>query len=367
MAEIDELVRIGYANFDWSEFRDAENHPTFGGSGWYRLGMPAEWLKRNGVDVVIGKDLGQVKGTGELVLFDWNDEPHGGLDVVVIGRWMQSHSPEVVRRARACGQVVIGDVDDWYDGLLPSNGAWGASHPRRNKHDNRDHYRAMLGACTGLTCSTPFLTGKMRQINERAVLVRNAIDLERWTQRRVEGKPVVGWVGGVPWRSGDLETAPIGEWLAENGVGFFHGGHVEHETIATAASLLAIDEERVKCTSMPMRSILNYPAFFGRFNIGIVPLRDVGFNEAKSCIKGMEYAASGIPFVASSLPDYAYARANGVGTTAKRYKDWIRELNRLLDPDERKARGEQNRHNVAAFDIDIMWPAWKSAYENLSR
>lgn len=359
-------MRIGFANFDWSDFRDGQGKPTYGGSGWYRLGMPAEWLKRNGMDVVVGKDIGMTAGTNELVLRDLDGELHGGLDVLVVGRWMDAHAAECIRLARAGGQVIIGDVDDWYDGLLPSNAAWKSSHPRQNPQSNRDHYRAMLGACTGLTCSTPFLVGQMEKINRNVRLVRNAIDLERWKTHKLDGPPIVGWVGAVPWRSGDLECAPIGSWIEANDVRFFHGGHIAHPNVPSAASLLGCTDN-VRTSTMPMQSILRYPSLFSRFNIGIVPLRDVGFNEAKSAIKGIELSAAGIPFVASALPDYAFARANGLGTTAKRYKDWIREMNRLLDPDERVRLGARNRHNVAAFDIDIMWPAWKRAYEEISR
>lgn len=354
-------MKIGFYNTDWSNFRDAENHRTYGGSGWYRLGMPYEYLQRNNVDVCMGDEMGIVQETCELIIKDNTGAWHGGLDVVVIGRWMDEHAADCVRYARSAGQVVIGDVDDWYDGLLPSNGAWGASHPRRNESSNRNHYRAMLAACSGLTCSTPFLVEKMRLINERCVLVRNAIDLERWKVADLSDPPIVGWVGGVPWRSGDLEAVPIGQWCNDNDVAFFHGGHVGGQQ--TAAEKLGI---RTTVKTLPMQSIQRYPRLFTKFNIGIVPLRDVGFNHAKSCVKGMEYAASGLPFIASSLPDYGFAAAHGVGQTARRWRDWQRALNRLLDVDERRRQGALNREAVTAFDMADRWHVWRDVYEEIA-
>ncbi len=46
---------------------------------------------------------------------------------------------------------------------------------------------------------------------------------------------------------------------------------------------------------------------FIRCTVGIAPLVDRPFNRSKSWIKGLEYSAFGLPFVASPLPGSAQA------------------------------------------------------------
>ena len=46
----------------------------------------------------------------------------------------------------------------------------------------------------------------------------------------------------------------------------------------------------------PLMIAENYPKMF-TFDVGVVPLQQNLFNDCKSWIKGIEYAAAGIPFV----------------------------------------------------------------------
>jgi hypothetical protein len=87
-------------------------------------------------------------------------------------------------------------------------------------------------------------------------------------------------------------------------------------------------------------------------DIGIVPLRDTPFNRAKSAIKGLEYAAAGVPFIAQNLDSYASLRNDlGVGRIAKRPTDWIRHIKELLDVDIRREEAARNRLQIASCDI----------------
>jgi hypothetical protein len=42
-------------------------------------------------------------------------------------------------------------------------------------------------------------------------------------------------------------------------------------------------------------------------HVGLVPLTRGPFNEAKSYLKGLEYAAAGIPFIATPTEEYQVA------------------------------------------------------------
>jgi hypothetical protein len=74
-----------------------------------------------------------------------------------------------------------------------------------------------------------------------------------------------------------------------------------------------------------------YGDLFERIDIGMVPLADIPFNQAKSAIKGLEYTASGIPFVAAGLPEYQRLADMGVGRVANNPVEWQEQLGALLN------------------------------------
>jgi hypothetical protein len=78
------------------------------------------------------------------------------------------------------------------------------------------------------------------------------------------------------------------------------------------------------------------------FDIGIVPLNDIPFNHAKSSIKGLEYASSGIPFVAQGLPEYQRLADMGVGRVANTPDEWRTHMTELLAFKTRKRDAAMN-------------------------
>jgi hypothetical protein len=357
-------MRIGYVSLDWSALTDDQGNYTAGGAGWYRCAVPAGAFNENGLFAVHGPSLGRLP-SGEFILEGWDGQPHGSLDVIVMQRIMHEALIEPIKKARATGQVIINDCDDWYDGLDPTNIAFRSTHPRTNRHVNRDHYRSILAASSGLTVSTPYLASRLERLNSNIVVVENAIDLSRWEFRDVgDENPVIGWAGATSFRSHDLEELKgiLGPFCEKHGVPFHHGGH--HQRCVSAPELLGLPET-VETSAEPMCAIFDYPTIMDSFNIGIIPLRDTPFNHAKSDIKGLEYGARGIPFVASPSPAYVELAERGAGSVARRPKDWIRELGRLLDPDHRRSAGKAARSAAEARDIQLLWTQWLSAYSDI--
>jgi hypothetical protein len=119
----------------------------------------------------------------------------------------------------------------------------------------------------------------------------------------------------------------------------------------TFASKLGIDESLV--TVKQMVDAEDYPSLL-TMDIGIVPLNKTPFNMAKSDIKGLEYAASGIPFIAQDLDSYVNLyKTLGVGVIAKSPIDWIKSIKRLCDPKVREELGAPMREQIASRDINI--------------
>lgn len=335
-------MKIGIASADWSNtIKDENGHPVWGGSGWARFGQYASLLPYT---VVQGSLISQRDVFG---VRDWDGVDHFDCDVLFMQRYMFENVARILRASKGTGQVVINDVDDWYWGLRPSNSAFLLSHPKFNEEENVNHYSSIVGNSTAVTVSTPYLLERLRsKVKGDLVLQTNYVDLSRFKPRQhTDGLPLIGWVGSTAHRSGDLEILKgILPPLHREGYGFHHSGHLEgRRSFRDATGVLA--------STLPLVAPSLYPESFV-FDIGIVPLCDTPFNEAKSYIKGLEYAASGIPFVASDVGEYRRLHDEfGLGRIAKNGKDWRRHIKQLSDPAIRAEEAARNLELVRQFDI----------------
>lgn len=358
-------MKIGFLTADWGTLLDAEKRKVLfpGGSGWYRVHLPAMELAKNGHEVVIAEQV--ATSDDGLVLMDWEtNEEHGDCDVIIMQRIMNDFGLALIDCAHQAGQKIVNDVDDWYWGLHPANNAYSATDPKTNPKCNRDIYKDILVASDLVTVSTPFLEHKISEWRDGVVLTRNAIDLERWNVSPQREEPIIGWVGATSHRSGDLETLKgvLGPFIERNDLSFHHGGW--NPGFPHACELLDVDVNRSKSTPMCMINV--YPQQFEFFDVGLVPLNKIDFNQAKSFIKGLEYAASGKPFVAQDTEEYKYlSREIGLGRTAKKGNNWTKHLTELLDYDLRVEEAERNRKLVEQFDIADRWLDWEKAYSSI--
>lgn len=264
------------------------------------------------------------------------DKAVHGWNILVFKLVMRRELAEKVRTAQAMGQKIVVDIDDFFEGLEPTNRAYAATDPKLNPDNNRDHYIKMIYEADAVITSTPFLYDYYSQHRDNVFLVRNGIDINRWKRRKDVSKksPAVGWVGATPWRSSDLEILKpyFGKYIEKNKLKFHHSGHTQNAPLASDQAGV----KHIHSTIMPMAPIMDYPKLFTPVDIGIVPLNNVPFNHAKSFIKGLEYAAAGVPFIATGLPEYQYLADMGVGRIANTQEEWEYHLNELLDPIMRK-------------------------------
>lgn len=282
-------------------------------------------------------------------------------------RYMHANADVAIRQARACGQVIINDVDDLLWNMPVTNAAWRAVHPGVHPEANINHYRKILAASSIVTVSTPHLRESAHAFVHDAPIevVRNAIDLRRFVPHEHEEPPRLGWTGVLSHRSNDVEQVAypvkrvLGEGYAKQ---FVHCGAVGDQRIW---QLLGVDEDRV--AEHPMVPIDQWPHQLRHFDVGVVPLNGVAFNHAKSCIKGMEYAASGIPFISSDADEYAWLYCtHGIGRLARKPKHWLTHLRALADPDVRTAEAREQREKIRTLDIATRWREWESLYLSAS-
>ncbi|HMM95397.1 hypothetical protein [Phycicoccus sp.] len=355
-------MKIAYITADWGRTPDG----TFkipGGASWVRLHTPARYLERAGHHIVFAQQVAAFHND-KLVPLNMDDVPLMlDPDVVVLQRWMHRDAPDAIRAARAAGQVVLQDVDDWFWGLDPRNQAHAATDPRRFPDANRDHYRAAIEASTAVTVSTEFLAKRIRERwGVTTHLLPNAIDRLMWVQQDVrdtDRELVVGWTGSLSHRSGDLETlrGVLGPYLDDVAGTFVHHGVTPYDR-DTAGQRIGLSDNQIG-PSKPLARPEDFPDNVAGFDIGIVPLTDQPFNHAKSWIKGLEYAAAGIPFVAQRTREY---QKLGAGILASTPSEWRAALDQLTDPAERTRVRDIGLAAAAEQSIATRWREWEDVY-----
>lgn len=276
---------------------------------------------------------------------------------LVMHRW----TPKQIELAQNLGQRIYVDIDDDYESLTEANKAYEITHPDNNPNVNREHYKKVILAADVVTVSTPRLHDIWSQRRNNVILVRNGVNLQQFHPApKPEHKPVLGWVGATDYRNNDLEQ--LRDWLPdlleEHDLAFHHAGHSPDSP--TFAELTGVDPRRI--TTSPILPITRYSEGF-RFDIGLVPLSDIPFNHAKSNIKGLEYAAAGIPFVASDLPEYRLLHESGAGRIAQTADDWITHILGFLDYRTRRYEARIAREIVAEYwSIEARAEEWNQAF-----
>jgi hypothetical protein len=106
-----------------------------------------------------------------------------------------------------------------------------------------------------------------------------------------------------------------------------------------------------------------YPYGVTLFGIGVAPLADTRFNRAKSRLKPLEYAALGVPWVGSPLPDYVALHRQGCGLIADRPRAWEGILRRLArNASQRRELSLAGREVAARNTIEDHARDWLDAW-----
>jgi len=103
------------------------------------------------------------------------------------------------------------------------------------------------------------------------------------------------------------------------------------------------------------------------FDIGLAPLVPSQFNRSKSAIKALEYAALGIPVIASDLAPYQPFVIDGVtGFLVSKDHEWEARLRDLThDHAMREQMGAAAKAHARKWSIDEGWKLWADAYKTL--
>lgn len=358
-------------------------------SAWYRLRFPGIALRKQfgwtvvepqGILTAVpddGKGKAQLKrlrlygrwepdGQGKMRCVEALEDQLLSLDFdVLVMHQRREPFDEVIRQLRAQGKRVLIDSDDpWFD--LP---VWNPGS--RMTRDELVAMAAQLRACDGLSVATPALARMYGGFQPNTRVIRNRLDWGMWADttpvyERPSRRVRVGWMGDTFWRKGDLKVLRdcVRPWLLE---------HPEVEFVAAGDprthDLVGVPEsQRVSVAEVEFdnRDLADITA---TFDIGLVPLdmstkKARSLNECKSHLKGLEYNACGVPFVATPTESYRwYLEDGGAGLLAANPAQWREALTDLLDDAYRGQLGREGR--IAAREHSIQgaadeWADWLS-------
>ncbi len=350
-------MKIGFASNDWSRsMLTSTGLPVMGGSGHIRIGQYIAPIRKKGIEVALGI-LAHNAATGTFGIHSWdNSGDHFDCDVIVMQRYMHKNVLNDMQKAQSRGQIIIQDIDDWYWGLSEKNAAYDISNPIKNPVENTEWYKKIIKASDGVIASTPFLRDRMLEWNDHVALHTNYVNTKQYANvppftDSPAGKLVVGWMGSTAHRSGDLEILrPHINKISEFSV-FHHTGHVDHHTFPNFNRQIGVSGGIVS-TSPFLPPYQLQDGFL--FQAGIVPLTDIPFNHAKSYIKGLEYAAAGVPFVCSWSPQYEELTSeHGIGFMATEPSEYVELLKDLKNQRYRNKVAADIKKKVKRFDVSV--------------
>lgn len=314
-----------------------------GGCGMYRMYWPAQTLIKQGFNVTIAEpdDAALIRA----------DE----FDIIVIQRPLRQLMHEHVKRMQAAGITVVVDIDDDFSCIHPNNVNYKAFHPAYNKVSNWNHLAATCRIADLVTVTTPALARRYGSHGRVAVLPNYVpewyLDIEAKRNLNV----TLGWSGSTETHPDDLEVTrgAVPTVLRNSDTSLRIIG-----TGRGVAKALRLDTEPEATGWKDING--DYQTAVASLDVGMVPLDQSAFNDAKSWLKGLEFASLGVPFVASETGPYTQLHSLGVGELATNHRDWRNKLLNLATNDAyRKELSEQGKD--AAKKLTLEANAWRWA------
>lgn len=210
-----------------------------------------------------------------------------------------------------------------------------------------------------VTCSTEALAAVVRRFNPNVTVLGNCVHegllaMDRPRRERV----TAGWAGGTSHNLDWKYAAPlVRRFIDRNPQADFHFIGADYSPLV-----------RRDCRHTAWQpDVWDFYAGID-FDIGIAPLAGARtFNRCKSHLKALEYAALGIPVVASAGEAYGSFVEHGVtGFLVRGDHEWDRYLRDLVNDEAmRSEMGAAGRKLAAGWTIQARWQDWERAYEGV--
>ncbi|MDW5596219.1 hypothetical protein VSS74_17860 [Conexibacter stalactiti] len=312
------------------------------GSSYYRVYDPLQELLRRGHSVQLTTETVDV--TDDVL----------AADVVFLHRYQDAPTQKILRQLRTAGVPIVWDHDDNV-----------ANAPERRRGGLRSQevaagLRAMVGLADVITTTNELLAAQYREAGARQVCVVPNFLPRGFDEVRPSTRPGELRIGWIAWadHKRDWQALRLREVFREL---LEERPEVVVENVGPFD--LGLGHERYEHTRE-----VEFPLLAGRiarFDVGIAPLADSPFNRGRSDIKLKEYAAFGIPWLASPIGPYV-GLGEREGGLLVADDEWPAALRRIVtDAKLRKKlskRGEKwARGHRLAGNADVWEAAFRSA------
>lgn len=276
------------------------------------------------------------------------------LDVLHVHRFADDRTMQLVRAAQERGAAVVWDNDDDV-GQIPRGMVTDRRFGAANWERRRGAIRQILACADLVTAPSGHLAQRLADdgATRTAVVENYPPDAFRQRATRPHDGVVVGWIAGKEhaFDAEQLGFPTVCERLLAD---------LPELRVRTFGTRLAVRSER--CAHVDVVPLLRLTEEATGFDIGIAPLTDVGFNRARSNIKLKEYAAAGLPWLASPIGPYAgMGEAQGGRLVAD--DRWYEEIRRLVEkPRDRRKLQKRARKWVEGETLERNAHRWEELF-----
>lgn len=341
------------------------------GCGHYRMLWPGRAVRDAGMlDVTVvpsserAVNMRVNRVTGKLTAHNFPQD----ADVIVLQRPTSTYVAQAIPQLVADGVAVVVDMDDDLSCIHPRNPAWASFQPtvphpdpklakRGARIRNRHTFHNAATSCraaTLVTVTTPALAQRYGA-HGRVRVLPNYLPSHHLQAVHVDSD-VVGWGGSVHSHPDDLQQLRGAvQAHVRRGGRFMTVGDKRD-----VAKVLGLREDPEGPGPVPLSE---WPQALAEVGVGLAPLAPTAFNEAKSWLKALEMAGSGVPFVASPTSEYRRAESEGAGVVVSRPRAWEAAIRALVaDPDRRAELSEAGRDMATRNTIEAHAWRWAEAW-----
>lgn len=273
-------------------------------------------------------------------------------DVVHFYRLAGPETERAVAALTRSGTPIVYDNDDNRGSQVVAEAK---GNPKAGLPGHRVHASTVRIARLGrvFTTTTEVLAEIYRRAGlERVEVIENALEREPRPRRSRHRGLVIGWMA-APVHQIDAERLGIDDVLRRL---IEKHDNVRVESIGVDLRL----DSRYRHDSWVAFNEL--PARIAGFDIGIAPLANTPVNRARSDVKLKEYAAAGIPWLASPVGGYVgLGEAQGGRLVAD--GDWLDALDALVsNRRERRRLGRRARKWAQSKTIDCVADQWEAVF-----
>ena len=248
----------------------------------------------------------------------------------------------LIGRLNKLGIKVVLDFDDDYFHRNPY-------YPIDYSQGKMDNLIKSMSMANMITVTTDSLAETYSKYNANVKILPNMIDISEFKPKTNNGQ-VVGWYSsGI--RFAEFRDIIEG-WIPEN------------VCLYLAGSLIFNNFKHKNKIVVDRFNPVETPKILANIDIGLIPLKLCRFNDGKSDLKGLEYGAMNIPFIASPTEPYRKLVKHGInGFLVKHSRDWLKYINLLVADDKlRNDMGSQARKVSESRDIKFNINLWEETY-----